>query len=211
MAAQPIWAREGYSSRNQYRSAKAREQINPETGKPFTSYRQQRDYRAKAVGKPRNTAAERQRRDTLAQSRGYESSNRERAVKNALKKWDVDYGQFNAWHRENRKHWGEVQRGNLAKKFPTYLHRYEPPKNASAPEWVGYIVSYYHAIVDPEHNWDSKRDSNGRWRLTEAMVPGDSVPHIVPESDIWWYRHFVQYSNKRQANYYETRYGIADV
>lgn len=183
----------------------ARKRTNPETGKPFTSYRQERDYRAKAAGKPRDTSRERQRSDELARSRGYESANRERAVKNALKKWSVDYGMFNAWHRANRQHWQEVKRGNLPKKFPTYLHEYNPPKNASAPEWVGYIVSYYRAIVDEKHNWDSKRDDTGRWRMTEVNGA------IVPESDIWWYRHFVQYSNKQNVNYYETRYGLADV
>lgn len=203
MASQPIWKRQGYSSRNQYRSAKAREQINPSTGKPFTSYRQQRDYLAKQAGKTRDYTRERARADELAQSRGYASANRERQVKDTLKKkWGVSWDDFNMMRRANRKHWSEVQRGNLPKKFPMYLHKYAEPKGANAVKWAGYIVSYYHAIVDEKHNWDSKRDAEGRWEATE--VNG----RIVPKSDIWWYRHFVEYSDKESVDYYETRYGV---
>lgn len=202
MASEPIWKRQGYSSRNQYRSAKAREQVNPATGKPFTSYRQQRDYQARAAGRQRDYTRERASADRLAQSRGYASSNQERSVKNAAKKFDVSWDTFNTMRRANRKHWSEVQRGNLPKKFPIYLHTYKEPSKADIGKWVGYIVSYYHAIVDEKHNWDSVRDESGRWEM--ADVDGT----LRPKSDIWWYRHFVIYSDKRSVDYYETRYGV---
>lgn len=105
--------------------------------------------------------------------------------------------------RENRAHWQQVKRGGLPDNFPTFLHNYVEPKGVSTAQWVGYIVSYFHAIVDEKHNWNSVRDESGRWIIDEHDG------RVVPKSDIWWYRHFVIYSDKRSANYYETRYGYA--
>lgn len=202
MASEPIWKRLGYSSRNQYRSAQARKQVNPETGKPFTSYRQQRDVQARQAGKRRDYGRERASADRLAQSRGYASANQERSVKRHAGKFDIPWDEFNNMRRANRKHWQEVNRGNLPKKFPMYLHKYQEPSRDDIGKWTGYIVSYYHAIVDEKHNWDSVRGEDGRWIMED--VDGK----LTPKSDIWWYRHFVIYSDKQKQDYYETRYGV---
>lgn len=211
MASEPIWKREGFTSRNQYRSAQARKKINPETGKPYTSYRQQRDVEARRRGKPRDTKREKETADRRARMRGYSSANRMRAVSAAaLSKWDISLGQLESFDKANIEHYMDLlDTSILARDFPMYLHEYQPPTEGNAPEYVGYIVTYYHAIVDRSHNWDSVRDSSGQWMMTERMVPHKGMS-IVPESDIWWYRHFVQYSNKQNHTYYESRYGIVD-
>lgn len=206
MSTFPLWKREGFASENQYRNARARQTRNPETGEFFTSYRQLRDYRSKVAGKPRNYQAERARADRLAQTRGYESANRERSVKGALRKWNVTYDEFNGMRNANRRHWSQVQGGNLPNKFPIYMHKYSEPRREAAGQFVGYIVSYYHAIVDPEHNWDSVRGPDGRWIMVERDTPAG--PALVPESDRWWRRYLVEFSGIYQAQYYDVRYGL---
>lgn len=203
MASFPIWKREGYNSENQYRNAKARELVNPETGRNFTSYRQLRDYRARTSGKARDYAKERERRNTLAQTRGYPSASRERSVKSALKKWGISYDEFLDLRRQNRKHWSEIQgnKGKLPDKFPTHIHRYMEPSEGNAAKFVGYVVSYYHAIVDPENNWSSVLNSNGVW---ESEDVGGTY---VPKSNAWWFAYLVEYGDIYEADYYEGRYG----
>lgn len=203
MALFPKWMREGYTSENQYRNAQARKQINPDTGKPFSSYRQLRDFRARKAEKPRDYGKERERRNTLAQSRGYESASRERSVKNALKEWGVTYDEFLDFRRQNRKHWSDVQgrKNSLPDKFPLHIHRYREPTARSSREFVGYIVSYYHAIVDPAHNWESVRSPNGQWEMVES----DGA--VVPKSDPWWFSYLVEFTDIYEIDYYEGRYG----
>lgn len=206
MSTFPLWRREGFTSENQYRNARARQTRNPETGEFFTSYRQLRDFRAKLAGKPRDYGKERARADRMSQSRGYPSANRERTVKGALRKWGVTYDEFNAMRNANRRHWSQIQGGGLPKEFPLYMHRYREPSQDSAGRFVGYIVSYFHSIVDPEHNWDSKRDESGRWRMVERNTPAGNS--LVPESDSWWRRYLVEFSDIYTANYYDVRYGL---
>jgi hypothetical protein len=194
VASEPIWKREGFATRNQYRNAKARE-------RGFSSYRQERDANAKAAGKPRDYGRERQRRDETAQSRGFASANAERGVKGNLSKWGIDFTELQRMRSANQAHWEMIQRGGLPDKFPVYLHRYIEPTTGTYADLAGYIVSYYHAIVDDKHNWNSVLDDSGVWQGVD--VHGT----FKPKSDIWWYRHFVQYSNKMPEDYYDTRYG----
>jgi hypothetical protein len=104
---------------------------------------------------------------------------------------------------QNRAHWEQVQSGDLPKKFPISLHRYNEPAE-SAKKFAGYVISYYNAIVNDEHNWDSVRDSEGRWIMEE--INGG----LRPKSDVWWYRYFVEYAGLMSVDYYEHRYGIMD-
>lgn len=207
MASEPIWKRLGFTTRNQYRNAKARESINPRTGKPFTSYRQQRDQQARERGRVRDYAAERERANRLSQTRGYPSASKERSVKAELKARGISYDKFNWMRNQNRKHWAQIHGAskNLPNDFPVDYHRYREPSEKSGKFFTGYVISYYHAIVDEKHNWDSVRDDEGLWEMEIATdSAGDK---LVPKSDPWWYQWLVVYGQIVSANYYQARYG----
>jgi hypothetical protein len=107
--------------------------------------------------------------------------------------------------RENARHWQQVRGRKLAGgKFPEYIHKYQEPKGVSRAQFVGYVVSYWHAIVDPNHNWDSKRNADGRWIVAEHQTSGGMA--VTPESDKWWYRYMVEYTNITNRHDYEARY-----
>lgn len=208
MSDAPIWKRLGYRTQWQYRKAKAQSRINPETGKPFTGARQERDQRARARGQQRDYAAERARRDQLAQSRGFPSSNRETALKRAAQKAGITFDTLNDMRRQNRKHWSQVQGGGLPKEFPLHIHRYREPKNASAARFVKYVQAYYHAIVDPNHNWESQLGEDGRWKMSEKRTSAGMA--VTPDFDKWWYVYLVEAMEAPEAYseaYFEARYG----
>lgn len=202
MATEPIWRREGFPNRNQYRNAVAR-------SRGFTSYRQERDASAKARGRPRDYQAERARANTLAQSRGFASASRERATKDAVKGWGITWAEFLRMNKANAAHWHEVNnaKNNTRDKFPYFIHRYRPPRNKPAKQYVKYIVSYYHAIVDEKHNWDSVRGSDGQWEMVERSM-GNGETALVRKSDPWWYVYLVEAAELYSVDYYEGHYGM---
>lgn len=214
VASIPIWQREGFTTRNQYRSFLARQQINPETGKHFTSYRQLRDVSARAKGRPRNLAREREAANRLARRRGFDNANQRRSAAYWAKKWGYSLAQINEMRRENTHHWIEIRHtANEYKKrkqrwnFPVRMHEYREPKNVSAEHLIGYIVTYWHSFIDPEHDWNSKRDPDGSWPQTLAKIPGGYA--FVHGGDPYWKAYLVKYAHYYSADEYDSRY--ADV
>lgn len=205
MSSEPIWKRLGYATRNQYRNAQSREHINPSTGLPFTSYRQERDYRARLNDRPRDYVRERERANLRAQERGFPTASRERSVRTAVQKWGVTYSQFQRMRRLNREHWDDVQKLKKSD-FPTAYHRYRENPDKKPSDYVGYVISYYHAIVDDEHNWNSVLNSNGVWEKSVEQTSGGYA--LVPKSDKWWRVYLVQYGDLVSEDFYDARYGI---
>lgn len=202
----PIWERLGYSTRNQYRNAQVAKIINPKTGKGFTSYRQYRDFRAAELGRPRDTALERERADIRARSQGYRSA-RDRQEKNrarraalsrskseALAAWGISATQFDRMRSANRKY--EYHGAySAANSYDLDIDR--DLKNFS-DERVGYIVSFYHAVVDKRSNY---------WSLYDKKTKRRKQQFGFPMSNEWQRKYLVDYAKIMSQNEYEARYG----
>lgn len=198
MSDAPIWKRKGFKTQWAYRNAQAQ-------AKGFKNASQQS--KAKGNRKPRDYKAERERRNRLAESRGYKSASNERTVKESLKKFGIDFTTFNDMRRANAKHWNEVRDLGKMKsgaKFPVAIHEYHEPTNMSPGKMTHYVVSYYHAMVDPEHNWESKLNDDGVWEVSEHETANG--PAMTPDSDDWWYEWLVEASEIYDEETYDERY-----
>lgn len=202
----PIWERLGYTTRNQYRNAQAAKITNPETGKPFTSYRQYRDYRAKELGRPRDYQEERFRADLRARRQGYASA-RDRQLKNrkrredlarpkseALSAWGITESQFNRMRAANRKY----QFDGAYSAANTYDLTIDKDLKNFSDERVGYIVSFYHAVVDKKTNY---------WSLYDKKTKRRRQEYGYPVTNVWQRRYLVDYAKLMSPSEFEARYG----
>lgn len=202
----PIWERAGFANRNQYRNAQVAKLTNPDTGKAFTSYRQYRDYRAKELGRPRDTALERERSDIRARAQGFASA-RDRQRKNRMRaaalavppsetlaKYGLTMNQFNRMRSANRRYQfhGAYSAAN------TYDLSIDKDLKNFSDERVGYIVSFYHAVVDKKTNYWSLYDKKTKRRRQEFGFP---------VSNEWQRKYLVDYARIMSVNEYEARYG----
>lgn len=214
MAVTPIWIRKGYPTQWQYRNAKARKQINPATGKHYTGARQERDQRAKARGKPRDYKRERERANARAATRGFTSESQRRRVYAAARAMGVDAATFDNFRRRNASYWltieDDYKARTIPRTFPLSLYYYDEKTNSgrrTAKQIAGYVISYYHAIVDDRYNYYSTLNGLGERKMVIKDIPGHG-PSLVPESNMYWRLLMVQYSDYYQAEEYDSRYGV---
>lgn len=202
----PIWERMGFATRNQYRNAQVAKITNPNTGTGFTSYRQYRDYRAKELGRPRDTALERERSDIRARAQGFTSA-RDRQIKNRMRraalsvspsetlaKYGLTMTQFNRMRSANRKY----QYHGAYSAANTYDLVMDKDLKNFSDERVGYIVSFYHAVVDKKTNYWSLFDKKTKQRRKEFGMP---------VSNEWQRKYLVDYAKLMSVSEYEARYG----
>ncbi len=202
----PIWERLGFATQNQYRNAQAQKITNPVTGKAFTSYRQYRDYRARELGRPRDTALERERADIRARSQGFRSA-RDRQEKararklalsrskgDALAAWGVSESQFNRMRKANRdyQHDGAYSAAN------TYDLDIDRDTKNFSDERVGYIITFNKAVVDKRTNY---------WSLYDKKTKRRKQVYGFPMSNEWQRKYLVDFAKIMSQNEYEARYG----
>lgn len=202
----PIWERLGYATRNQYRNAQVAKITNPNTGKPFTSYRQYRDFRAAELGRPRDTQLERERADIRARRQGFRSArdrqekNRRRAAALAvpaevtLAKYGLTRSQFDRMRSANRKYNfdGAYSAAN------TYDLDVDRDLKNFSDERVGYIVSFYHAVVDKKTNY---------WSLYDKKTKRRKQEYGFPMTNVWQRKYLVDYAHIMSIDEFEARYG----
>lgn len=161
------------------------------------------------------------RRKELAQARGFASPYQEKKAKalglagqdlrvwqkaQTLKYFDVSESQFNKIRAANRK-W--------AKEYPmlqwTEINTYNQTRDPASPKWatsdanvknwsirrVGYILSFYGAIVNPKTNYDSLTEKDGK----RIYVNGR------PKTNAEQFRYLVEYTGIMQIDEFESRYG----
>jgi len=167
-----------YSAENARRNELARQA-------GFTSYRQQRDARAKAAGRARDYRLERERERIRAVAQGFdipgrspvelrrEFNRRKRAnpklakeqflaKKEAvgktavLKKFGITEREFLAIRKENLRFHDEWLQTQVATgAINTYDELLDSELNNWSERRVGYIISFHSAVVDPRTNYDS--------------------------------------------------------
>jgi len=203
----PIWQRLGFATQNQYRNAQVAKITNPATGAPYTSYRQYRDARAKELGRPRDNAAERERSDIRARAQGYRSASDRQAQNRARRaalsvqktdafaKWGITETGFNRMRSANRKYDGTGAQYTAANTYDLAIDK--DLKNYSDAR-VGYIVSFYHAVVDKKTNY---------WSLFDKKTERRRVKFGFPETNNWQRMYLVEYGGLMSPTNFETRYG----
>lgn len=161
------------------------------------------------------------RRVELSQQRGFASPYQEKKARalgltgDELKTWQksqtlkyfgITEARFNAMRKANRA-W--------AKEYPmlqwTEINTYNMTKDPASPKWafsdanvnnwsirrVGYIVSFYGAVVDPKTNYDSLTTKDGK----RIYVDGR------PKTNAEQFRYLVEYTGIMQIDEFESRYG----
>lgn len=203
---QPIWERLGFANRNQYRNAQAAKLTNPNTGKPFTSYRQYRDFRAAELGRPRDYQEERFRADLRARRQGFQSAkdrqekNRKRAAalarpkSEALAAWGISEYQFNRMRKANR----DYQYHGAYSAANTYDLTIDKDLKNFSDERVGYIISFFHAVVDKKTNY---------WSLYDKKTKRRRQEYGYPVTNVWQRRYLVDYAHIMSPSEFESRYG----
>jgi len=107
-----------------------------------------------------------------------------------------DYAEprFDKWHTEDK---AKRKRIGQAIAINTYNESKDIPNDWSE-ERVGYVTSFYRAIVDPRTNYESLLDSEGRRRRTRKGKPATNK---------WQAALLVKYSGIMELDEFEVRYG----
>lgn len=209
-----------YSAENARRNERAR-------AAGFTSYRQQRDARARAAGKPRDYALERERATIRATGAGFKDA-RQRARFNrsgkTMKRFMLD--EFGFTERE----FEGIRKNNLDYQFNWndkvpfavgQINSYDELLDAALDDWsyrrVGYIISFNSAVVDPRTNYDNipkrwvkkaYKDKNGKWRGEMKRITSRSGKIVTKDNQFWY---LVEFSGLMSIDEYESRYGMTAV
>ena len=181
----------------------------------FTSPRAERTARERARGIKRDYKLEQERRDIRANARGFRNAHdqslfnklppgvdREKWLRDrVLKEFGITKRQLDQIRRENR-HWTNEQ-GQL---HYSEINTYKTEIDSDIHNWsrmrIGYILSFNAAVVNPETNYESLIDKNGRRKLTPEGKP------LMNKSQ---YDYLVKYTNLMQVDRYEARYGLNQV
>jgi hypothetical protein len=176
----------------------------------FSSPRTQRTASEKKRGTKRDYAVERENAERRARGRGFLNAKEQREYKKTggtnPAKWQkartlayfgISESTLNRYRRLNRN-WSN----EYAMLQNTAINTYDRTRDADVHNWspdrVGYILSFYGAIVNPKTNYDSLKD-NPKWYPKSAIGR-----KIMTDTQ---YRYLVQYTNLFSVNEFEARYG----
>lgn len=106
-----------------------------------------------------------------------------------------DYAEprFDKWHTDNK---AKRKRLAQATAINTYNETLDDPNNWSE-ERVGYVVSFYRAIVDPRYNYSSLLNKDGTRKTRKGK----------PLTNQWQANLLVKYSGIMEIDEFESRYG----
>jgi hypothetical protein len=203
-----------------YAERKARAQA-----RGYSSPRTERNARERARGVKRDYALERERANIRAQARGFrtlrDQARYNKAVRDDpeldVKKWQKR--EILAYFGISERKFNEIRRANKlwAKEYPmlqwTAINTYDTYLDKETSNWserrVGYILSFYAAIVNPKTNHDAlyllggkktDRDEKGRPVFRE----GGQLKRRTNKEQFYY---LVKYANLMQVDEFESRYG----
>jgi len=168
-----------------------------------------RDQKARAAGRPRDAALERERANIRARRQGFASAadRQKRARQRAadlsvsraegLSKWGITHGQFERMRAANRKYSREYV--GKATAVNTYDISVDRDRANFSDKRVGYIVSFFRANVDKKTNY---------WSLYDRKTNRRKERFGFPVTNHWQYLYLVEYGGFLSANAFESRYGI---
>lgn len=113
----------------------------------------------------------------------------------AMRIRNMDYvePQFDKWHTDDK---AKKRRLGLATAINTYNQDIDIDNDWSE-ERVGYVVSFYRAIVDPQTNYDSLLNPDGSRKIRNGK----------PVTNRWQANLLVKYSGLMDLDEFEVRYG----